>query len=479
MRSLLADEKTNCNFRDYDRRTAMHVAASEGHLHVLKFLIEECQARLNRSDRWGGSPLDDAHRHRHQQIALYLRNKGASTGSGNRLVNFIKAAADGDLDEVTLILDATAKEAKLAAERNATSTTAGAPPRQGKAVAPIFDINKGDYDSRTALHLAAGEGHVAIVEALCKAGADVNVEDRWHRTPLDDALQNRHDECQRVLETHAARVGSAVSASMVIQQQEQSSQDFLDASNRRQQDNMQVQFDELEMIDKIGSGAFGEIYKCRWRGTLVAAKIIKTAKIRRDWVIKRMSKALNDGKDVDDAIKEIDEAELDQEAKVIALADFRQEISVLKGLRHPHIVLLLAYSTTENYECLISELMKCSLLDIFKAHIIQGSKMRHRTAIVYARQLAQGMTYLHSCRPPIIHRDLKPANCEYCGAYGGRISFNPSGMHADIISLLVVVVLIDHSGTSSDEVHCCKFALVICCLNAHTCAMYLAYHRHA
>ncbi|GKY92892.1 hypothetical protein MPSEU_000258200 [Mayamaea pseudoterrestris] len=411
MRLLLADKKTNVDFRDYDRRTAMHVAASEGHLHVCKFLIEECQARLNRSDRWGGSPLDDAHRHRHQQVALYLRNKGASTGSGNRLVNFIKAAADGDLDEVTMILDATAKEAKAVADRKAAVAAAinTTPVANGQAAAPVFDINKGDYNSRTALHLAAGEGHVAIVNALCEAGADVNVEDRWHRTPLDDAIQNRHDECQHVLEKYGAHVGSAMSASM-IQQQEQSSPDFLDASSRRQQDNMQVQFDELEMIDKIGSGAFGEIYKCRWRGTLVAAKIIKTAKIRRDWVIKRMSKALNDGKDVDDAIKEIDEAELDQEAKVIALADFRQEISVLKGLRHPHIVLLLAYSTTENYECLISELMKCSLLDIFKAHIIQGSKMRHRTAIVYARQLAQGMTYLHSCRPPIIHRDLKPAN---------------------------------------------------------------------
>jgi len=29
---------------------------------------------------------------------------------------------------------------------------------------------------------------------------------------------------------------------------------------------------------------------------------------------------------------------------------------------------------------------------------------------VYAQQLAQGMNYLHTCRPPIIHRDLKPAN---------------------------------------------------------------------
>lgn len=54
--------------------------------------------------------------------------------------------------------------------------------------------------------------------------------------------------------------------------------------------------------------------------------------------------------------------------------------------------------------------MRCSLLDVFVSHIVQGTRIPHRQQIVYAQQLAQGMNYLHTCKPPIIHRDLKPAN---------------------------------------------------------------------
>ena len=36
--------------------------------------------------------------------------------------------------------------------------------------------------------------------------------------------------------------------------------------------------------------------------------------------------------------------------------------------------------------------------------------MPRKLQIVYAEQLAQGMNYLHTCKPPVIHRDLKPAN---------------------------------------------------------------------
>ena len=164
------------------------------------------------------------------------------------------------------------------------------------------------------------------------------------------------------------------------------------------------------MIDRIGAGAFGEIYKCRWRGTLVAAKLVKSAKIRSEWMKTKAMEQIAAGGDVDDAIKEMDQAEMDENDKEAALNDFRQEVSILKSLRHPHIVLLLAYSTTENHEIMISELMKCSLLDVFKAHIVNGTKMKKQDQIVYATHLAQGMLYLHKCKPPIIHRDLKPAN---------------------------------------------------------------------
>jgi serine/threonine protein kinase len=143
---------------------------------------------------------------------------------------------------------------------------------------------------------------------------------------------------------------------------------------------------------------------------MVAAKCIRSAKIRKEWAVKQAIRQMEGGGDMDEAIREIDEAEMSESDKNEAMADFRQEISILKSLRHPNIVLLLAYSATADLEVMISELMKCSLLDVFKAHIVNGTKMNKKDQIVYATQLAQGMLYLHTCKPPIIHRDLKPGN---------------------------------------------------------------------
>ena len=73
-----------------------------------------------------------------------------------------------------------------------------------------------------------------------------------------------------------------------------------------------------------------------WRGTLVAAKIIKTAKIRKDWTKKKAMEAIANGEDVDAAIKELDDAnDMPQDDVDLAVEDFRREISVLKSLRHP------------------------------------------------------------------------------------------------------------------------------------------------
>ncbi|CAN0913775.1 26S proteasome non-ATPase regulatory subunit 10 [Linum grandiflorum] len=39
-----------------------------------------------------------------------------------------------------------------------------------------------DYDQRTAMHLAASEGHAPIVELLILYKANLNLKDRWQRT---------------------------------------------------------------------------------------------------------------------------------------------------------------------------------------------------------------------------------------------------------------------------------------------------------
>lgn len=177
LKTILLERPTLANFRDYDRRTALHIAASEGQLDICYLLVAK-GARINRVDRWGGSPLDDAQRHRQADVVKFLLNCGAKFGSTSQVTNFITAASEGDREEVQAFLDFGS-----------------------------VDLNQGDYDHRTALHLAANEGHLEIVKMLIEAGADACVQDRWGRSPLDDARKSKKNsaDIMKILLKHGAK----------------------------------------------------------------------------------------------------------------------------------------------------------------------------------------------------------------------------------------------------------------------------------
>ncbi|KAK3512598.1 hypothetical protein QTP70_017203 [Hemibagrus guttatus] len=66
-----------------------------------------------------------------------------------------------------------------------------------------MDLDQKDYDHRTALHVAAAEGHVEVVQFLTQT-CKVNpfVKDRWGNIPLDDALQSGHDSVVKILQNY-------------------------------------------------------------------------------------------------------------------------------------------------------------------------------------------------------------------------------------------------------------------------------------
>ena len=62
------------NEADYDGRTPIHIAASEGHFNIVEYFILR-NLRLDPKDRWGGTPLEDAKRHNHDKIIKLLESK--------------------------------------------------------------------------------------------------------------------------------------------------------------------------------------------------------------------------------------------------------------------------------------------------------------------------------------------------------------------------------------------------------------------
>ncbi|KAK6039893.1 ankyrin repeat protein [Cooperia oncophora] len=64
----------NIHDRDYDNRTALHVAASEGDPVCLKYLLSRWKESPDPRDRFGRSPLDDAKFFKHLECVEILKS---------------------------------------------------------------------------------------------------------------------------------------------------------------------------------------------------------------------------------------------------------------------------------------------------------------------------------------------------------------------------------------------------------------------
>uniref|UniRef100_A0A8C1JEY4 glutaminase n=1 Tax=Cyprinus carpio TaxID=7962 RepID=A0A8C1JEY4_CYPCA len=84
--------------RDYDSRTALHVAAAEGHTEVVRFLLEACKVNPVPKDRWGNTPMDEAIHFGHHDVVTILQDYHNTYSPKETTTNSDKETAEKNLD---------------------------------------------------------------------------------------------------------------------------------------------------------------------------------------------------------------------------------------------------------------------------------------------------------------------------------------------------------------------------------------------
>ena len=139
----------------------------------------------------------------------------------------------------------------------------------------------------------------------------------------------------------------------------------------------EIRLEELVFPENclIGSGAFGEVKKAYWRKTLVSVKFLKE----------------------------------NVENKEKHVIQFIEEYNLLKQLRHPNILLYIGGNISGNQQFLVTEY--CENGNLFQfLHGKDAPDLEDIERLNLALEIAQGINYLHSFKPPILHRDLKSLN---------------------------------------------------------------------
>ncbi|TDH70168.1 hypothetical protein CCR75_002197 [Bremia lactucae] len=140
--------------------------------------------------------------------------------------------------------------------------------------------------------------------------------------------------------------------------------------------SLQVQYDEIEDLGTIASGAFGIIWLVKYRGT----QLLASKRLRQDQLTKQRTQA------------------------------FIEEIKLVAPLSHVNIVRLVgcAWTIESNLQALFEYMETGDLRD----YLVDPTSPRHwsQEVLQIAVDIIEALVYVHSFTPPLVHRDLKSRN---------------------------------------------------------------------
>lgn len=309
----------------------------------------------------------------------------------------LAAATQGDADRVVKALqrgaDANCRDGRLGAAPLAHAALGG----HSACIKALLlhskpDVRAKDSVGDSALHYAARMGHVDCCSLLISAGADVADRNLNGDTAL---LMAGRGEGVNAAKAEAVRMVLLAAAPRARKLRHLRNLDVVEvvtggdsasgnsgSSPRARSSELTggevpqdwaLDSSKLKYGAKVAGGSYGDVYRGQYLGAPVAIKALRLHSDERQSSI---------------------------------LEDFLKELSVLRKLRHKHVVQLIGASAGPPACVLVTEFCAGGALS--------GHLRRNRPVLPHAEQLrlalhvARGMDYLHRCG--VVHRDLKAAN---------------------------------------------------------------------